>query len=58
MTEIAYRIFTAAGYEVDYGLMPYRRSIYVQLLSEGIRSMRKSGELDEILSEYGVEDWQ
>lgn len=31
---------------------------YVKLLSEGIRSMRKSGELDSILSRYGVTDWK
>ena len=32
--------------------------VYVQLLTEGIREMRKSGELDEILSNYGVTDWK
>lgn len=31
---------------------------YARILSEGIASMRASGELDEILAKYGLKDWR
>lgn len=31
---------------------------YAEILSEGIRQMRKSGELEVILAKYGMKDWK
>ncbi len=31
---------------------------YAQILSSGMESIRKSGELNKILAKYGLEDWQ
>jgi len=30
---------------------------YAQMLSKGIQSLRRSGELDKILGKYGQKDW-
>ncbi|SFV56538.1 ABC transporter, periplasmic domain [hydrothermal vent metagenome] len=31
---------------------------YAKILSEGINTLRKSGELDKILAKYGLHDWE
>ena len=43
---------------IVFSLVDPKAQEYAELLSEGIRAMRASGELQTILDKYGIADWQ